>query len=72
VETYQDTISGANASRPGLNRLMVEAMARKFACLLVRKLDRSSKSLMDWLNNIRTVEDRAVRFIAVTQVAGHT
>lgn len=30
VETYQDTMSGAKASRPGLNRLMADAMARKF------------------------------------------
>jgi DNA invertase Pin-like site-specific DNA recombinase len=28
VETYQDTISGAKASRPGLNVLMAEARAR--------------------------------------------
>jgi predicted site-specific integrase-resolvase len=27
VETYQDTISGAKASRPGLNRLTADAMA---------------------------------------------
>ena len=67
VETYQDTISGAKASRPGLNRLMADAMARKFACLLVWKLDRFGRSLVDCLNNIRYLEDHGVRFIAVTQ-----
>ena len=30
VETYQDIVSGAKASRPGLNRLTADAMARKF------------------------------------------
>jgi predicted site-specific integrase-resolvase len=40
VETYQDVISGAKANRPGLNRLMADAQARKFDCLLVWKLDR--------------------------------
>jgi DNA invertase Pin-like site-specific DNA recombinase len=30
VETYSDVMSGAKASRPGLNRLMADAMARKF------------------------------------------
>jgi DNA invertase Pin-like site-specific DNA recombinase len=38
VETYHGTISGAKVSRPGRNRLMADAMARKFQCLLVWKL----------------------------------
>jgi DNA invertase Pin-like site-specific DNA recombinase len=67
VETYQDTISGAKASRPGLNSLMADAMARKFTCLLVWKLDRFGRSLVDCLNNIRFLEDHGIRFVAVTQ-----
>jgi putative DNA-invertase from lambdoid prophage Rac len=67
VETYQDVISGAKNSRPGLNRLMEDAMARKFQCLLVWKLDRFGRSLVDCLNNIKTMEDHGIRFIAVTQ-----
>ena len=67
VETYQDVISGAKASRPGLNRLMEDAQARKFDCLLVWKLDRFGRSLVDCLNNIRTLEENGIRFIAVTQ-----
>jgi DNA invertase Pin-like site-specific DNA recombinase len=67
METYQDTISGAKASRPGLNSLMADARARKFTCLLVWKLDRFGRSLVDCLNNIKTLEDYGIRFIAVTQ-----
>ena len=67
VDTYQDVISGAKASRPGLNRLIADAMVRKFECLLVWKLDRFGRSLVDCLNNIRTLEDHGIRFIAVTQ-----
>ena len=67
VETYQDAISGAKASRPGLNNLMAGARARKFTCLLVWKLDRFGRSLVDCLNNIKTLEDYGIRFIAVTQ-----
>ena len=67
VETYQDTISGAKASRPGLNRVVADAMARKFHCLLVWKLDRFGRSLVDCLNNIKTLEDHGIRFIAVTR-----
>ena len=67
VDTYHDVISGAKASRPGLNRLIADAQARKFDCLLVWKLDRFGRSLVDCLNNIRTLEDCGVRFIATTQ-----
>jgi putative DNA-invertase from lambdoid prophage Rac len=55
VGTYQDVISGAKANRPGLNRLMADAQARKFDCLLVWKLDRFGRSLVDCLNNIRSL-----------------
>jgi predicted site-specific integrase-resolvase len=57
IETYQDMISGAKSSRPGLNRLMEDARARKFDCLMVWKLDRFGRSLVDCLNNIKTLED---------------
>jgi DNA invertase Pin-like site-specific DNA recombinase len=67
VETYQDIMSGAKANRPDLIRLLVDARARKFDCLLVWKLDRFGRSLVDCLNNIRTLEDYGIRFIAVTQ-----
>jgi DNA invertase Pin-like site-specific DNA recombinase len=66
VETYQDIISGAKAGRPDLNLLMADA-TRKFDCLLVWRLDRFGRSLVDCLNNIRTLEENSVRFIAVTQ-----
>jgi putative DNA-invertase from lambdoid prophage Rac len=67
VDTYEDVTSGAKANRPGLNRLMADAMGRKFDCLLVWKLDRFGRSLVDCLNSIRILEDHGIRFIAVTQ-----
>jgi DNA invertase Pin-like site-specific DNA recombinase len=67
VETYQDTTSGAKASRPGLNQLMADARAGKFTCLLVWKLDCFGRSLVDCLNNIRFLENHGIRFVAVTQ-----
>ena len=42
--------SGAKTSRPALNRLMADARARKFDCLLVWRLDRFGRSLVDCLN----------------------
>jgi DNA invertase Pin-like site-specific DNA recombinase len=67
ITVYEDVISGAKASRPALNRLMEEARTGKFSCLLVWKLDRFGRSLVDCLNNIRTLEEHGIRFIAVTQ-----
>ena len=67
VEAYHDVMSGAKSSRPALNRLMADARARKFGCLLVWKLDRFGRSLVDCLNNIRTLEESGIRFISVTQ-----
>src|SRR5215472_3869550 len=67
AEVYQDFDSGANTSRPALNQLMLDARARKLDCLLVWKLDRFGRSLVDCLNHIRTLEENSVRFIAVTQ-----
>lgn len=67
VEIYQDVISGAKSSRPELNRLMLDAAGRKFDCLVVWKLDRFGRSLVDCLNNIRDLERNGIRFIAATQ-----
>ena len=67
TDVYQDVASGAKASRPGLNRLLADAMVRKFDTILVWTLDRFGRSLVDCLNNIRILEDHGVRFIAVTQ-----
>ena len=53
-ETYEDMMSGARSSRPGLNRLMEDARTRKLDCVLVWKLDRFGRSLVDCLNNIQT------------------
>ena len=67
TQVYNDVMSGGKFSRPGLNRMMEDAKAKKFDCLLVWKLDRFGRSLVDCLNNIRTLEENGVRFIAVTQ-----
>lgn len=61
AEIYEDVSSGAKASRPSLNRLMADARAGKFDCVLVWKLDRFGRSLVDCLNNIRDLEENGIR-----------
>src|SRR5262249_43570700 len=63
---YQDQMSGAKASRPGLNRLMADASSRKVDAVCCWKLDRFGRSLRDCLDNIATLDSHGVRFIAVT------
>ena len=51
ADIYEDVSSGAKASRPALNRPIDDARARKFDCLLVWKLDRFGRSLVDCLKH---------------------
>lgn len=67
ADRYQDTISGAKASRPELNRLMADARVRKLGIVLCWKLDRFGRSLRDCLNNLEELDSHAVLFIATTQ-----
>jgi len=67
VAFYEDTMSGSKSSRPGLNRMMADARARRIDAVCCWKLDRFGRSLVDCLNNIQTLEGCGVRFIAITQ-----
>jgi putative DNA-invertase from lambdoid prophage Rac len=68
VGEYVDKgISGAKASRPALDKLKAAARRRDFDCVLVWKIDRWGRSLIDCINGIRELTSLGVRFIAVTQ-----
>lgn len=68
AEEYVDTgWSGAKASRPAMNRLMKDALARKIDTILVYKLDRFGRSLIDLMTAIGQLTGAGVRFIAITQ-----
>jgi DNA invertase Pin-like site-specific DNA recombinase len=60
-------VSGAKASRPELNRLMADARKRRFDAVLVWKLDRWGRSVIDSIKNIQELRSLGVRFLAVTQ-----
>ena len=65
--TYEDQMSGDKSARPGLNRLLNDATARRFDAVIVWKLDRFGRSLVDCLGHIQTLERYGVRFLAITQ-----
>jgi DNA invertase Pin-like site-specific DNA recombinase len=67
-EHYDDGgYTGANLERPALRRLLADIEAGKVDCVLVYKVDRLSRSLLDFARLIGTFEKRGINFISVTQ-----
>jgi putative DNA-invertase from lambdoid prophage Rac len=65
---YVDTgWSGAKASRPELDRLMNDARQHRFDAVMVWKLDRWGRSLIQSLQSVQELASMGVRFIATTQ-----
>jgi putative DNA-invertase from lambdoid prophage Rac len=67
VEVFEDRASGADTKRPALVRLLDAARKGKIETVLVWKLDRFGRSMIDLLDNMVVLETERVRFIAVTQ-----
>jgi site-specific DNA recombinase len=67
-DRYDDAgISGATLARPALKRLLADIEAGKIDVVLVYKIDRISRSLMDFAKLIDIFERHSVTFVAVTQ-----
>jgi DNA invertase Pin-like site-specific DNA recombinase len=65
---YVDTgFSGVKASRPALDRLMTAAARREFDCVLVWKIDRFGRSVLNLSQQLAALTSYGVRFIAVSQ-----
>jgi site-specific DNA recombinase len=67
-EHYDDGgYTGANLERPALRRLLADIEAGKVDCVLVYKVDRLSRSLLDFARLMGAFEKRGINFISVTQ-----
>lgn len=65
---YVDTgWSGAKVSRPELDHLMRDARQRRFDCVMVWKLDRWGRSLVQSLQSVQELASLGIRFLAITQ-----
>jgi putative DNA-invertase from lambdoid prophage Rac len=65
---YIDTgFSGAKASRPALDQLMEDAAMRRFDCVVVWKLDRFGRSVLNLSQQLNSLTSFGVRFVAATQ-----
>jgi len=67
-DRYDDAgFSGGTLERPALQRLLREVEAGRVDCVVVYKLDRLSRSLLDFTRLIETFERHGVSFVSVTQ-----
>ncbi|MCK4873639.1 MAG: recombinase family protein [Phycisphaerales bacterium] len=67
-ERYDDGgYTGGNMERPAMTRLMTDIESGKVDCIVVYKVDRLSRSLMDFARMMETFEKHSVSFVSVTQ-----
>ncbi len=67
-DRYDDGgFTGGNTERPGLQRLLADASAGKIDCAVVYKVDRLSRSLLDFARIMETFDKNNVSFVSVTQ-----
>jgi len=67
-DRYDDGgFTGGNMERPALKRLLADIEAGKIDCVVVYKVDRLSRSLLDFARMMETFEKHCVSFVSVTQ-----
>ena len=59
--------SGGSMERPALRRLLSDVEAGKLDCVLVHKVDRLSRSLLDFARIMGTLDQHGASFVSVTQ-----
>jgi putative DNA-invertase from lambdoid prophage Rac len=67
VEPIEETGSGADNDRPGLDRVLALAEAREVQIVAVWKLDRFGRSVLDLLANVRKLNQAGVTLVATSQ-----
>ena len=68
TEKYDDGgFTGANTDRPALQRLIADIKAGKISCVVVYKVDRLSRSLLDFAELLSLFEKHDVAFVSITQ-----
>src|SRR5204863_2758229 len=60
-------VSCGNLERPALRRLLDDVEARRVDCVLVYKVDRLSRSLLDFARLMDRFDRHSVSFVSVTQ-----
>jgi site-specific DNA recombinase len=67
-DRYDDGgFTGGNMDRPAVQRLLADIEAGRVDCVVVYKVDRLSRSLLDFARMMETFEKHKVSFVSVTQ-----
>jgi site-specific DNA recombinase len=67
-QQYDDGgFTGGNIDRPALQRLLEDIEAHRVDCVMVYKVDRLSRSLLDFARLMDRFDQRSVSFVSVTQ-----
>ncbi len=64
TQIYEDRVTGAQESRPGLDRMMADARRGKFNLLLVWAFDRVARSTRHFLNTLDELGHLNVEFVS--------
>jgi DNA invertase Pin-like site-specific DNA recombinase len=68
AEEYIDLgFTGSTTNRPALIRLMKDASMKRFAAVLVWKLDRFGRSVRQLVTNVQRLDELGIRFLAPNQ-----
>jgi DNA invertase Pin-like site-specific DNA recombinase len=68
ADHYDDGgFSGGTLERPALRRLLADIQAGKVDCVVVYKIDRLTRALMDFSKLVDLFEKHSVTFVSVTQ-----
>src|SRR4051794_33891211 len=68
VDRYDDGgVSGGTLERPALKRLLADVEAGRIDVVVVYKIDRLSRSMLDFLKLIELFEGHKTTFVSVTQ-----
>jgi site-specific DNA recombinase len=69
LDTHYDDggFSGGNLTRPALQRLMVDIKAGRVDLVVVYKIDRLTRSLMDFFKLVEVFDQHETSFVSVTQ-----
>jgi site-specific DNA recombinase len=66
-DRYDGGFTGGNMERPALQRLLADIRAGKVDCVVTYKVDRLSRSLLDFARMMETFERHRVSFVSITQ-----
>lgn len=59
--------TGASIERPALQRLLQDIKDKKIDCVVVYKVDRLSRSLLDFVKLLQFFDEQQITFVSVTQ-----